>query len=843
MDIRKPLVLITGSEGRIGKAIEAALGDDYTVVGFERECDSGSHCITVDISSDEAVSKACEQLRQGYGQRIASVIHLAAFYDFSDQPNPLYEEVNVRGTRRLLEALRAFDVEQFIYASTMLVHAPTEPGLPITEEGPLEPKWPYPESKVAAENEVRAHHGNVPFVILRLAGVYTEWGEVPSLSTQIQRIYERQLQSHVFPGDPAHGQSFVHMDDVARAFRQTVERRLELPTETVLLIGEPATESYEGLQNLIGQLIHGQPWVTHQVPKPVAVAGAWLQDKMEDVVPDYIDRGIEPFVKTFMVALSDDHFELDISRAKKLLNWRPRNTLRETLPKIIGHLKRSPAAWYKRNKIALPLWLEEMEKEHLPSATLIAQSRQQERDGHRQTLWCHFANAGLGLWLISSPFIFGLAESWMVAEDLVSPSQRGLAMSATWMTASDVITGLLIVLFGLLSVSRDYGWARWITALLGIWLLFAPLFFWTSSAAAYANDTLVGGLVILFAVVVSPPPGIGAVARTSGPDTPPGWSYSPSGMTNRFPIVALAFIGLFLSRYMAAFQLGHTDNVWDPFFGDGTARVVTSDVSEAWPVADAGLGATVYVMEILTGVIGDKRRWRTMPWMVLFFGILIVPLGVVSIYFIIIQPIIIGTWCTLCLIAAVAMLLQIPYSFDEILATLQFLKDRRKNGKSLWHVLWHGDTMEGGSADYSSNFEGPPMAVLREIMGSGVRFTWNMLASVIIGIALMFSRILFDATGTAANGDHLIGALVVTFSIMALSEVGRPLRFANIMFGGWLIPAPLLLTGYSDLGAAASIGAGVLLILLALPVGPIKGRYGAWDRWNSIGLAKTPRSA
>lgn len=835
---KKPLVLITGSEGRIGRAIVAALGDDYRIVGFEQKCDSSSNCISVDISSEEAVAHACAELRQRHGQKIASVIHLAAFYDFSDEPHRLYEEVNVQGTRRLLQALQAFDVEQFIYASTMLVHASTEPGLPIDEEALLEPKWPYPKSKVAAENEVHRHRGHIPCAILRLAGVYTDWGEVPSLSTQIQRVYERQLQSHVFPGNPSHGQSFTHIEDVARAFRLTVERRTQLPETLSLLIGEPATESYEGLQNLMGQLIHDTPWVTHQVPKSVAVAGAWLQNKMEDVIPDSIDRGIEPFVKPFMVALSDDHFELDISRARKLLDWRPRHTLRETLPTIIDHLRQNPAAWYRRNKLALPLWLEDMEQDNLPSGRLIAQNREEERNEHRQTVWCHFANVALGLWLISSPFIFGLTESWMVAQEPVTPSGRGLALSATWMTVSDIVTGLLIVIFGLLSISRDYGWARWMTALWGTWLLFAPLVFWTPNAAVYANDTLIGALVILFAVVVSPPPGISAVARMDGPDTPPGWSYSPSGMTNRLMIVALAFIGLFASRYMAAFQLGHIDHVWDPFFDGGTARIITSEVSEAWPVADAGLGAMVYVLEILTGVIGDKRRWRTMPWMVLFFGILIVPLGVVSIYFIIIQPIIIGTWCTLCLIAAVAMLLQIPYSFDEILATLQFLKDRRKNDKLLWHVIWHGDTMKGGGPDHSSTFEGPPMAVLREIIGTGVRFTWNMTASIVIGATLMFSRILFDSTGAAANSDHLIGSLVVTFSIMALSEVGRPLRFVNMMFGVWLVLAPLPLTGYTSLGAAASIVGGIALILFALPLGPIQGRYGEWDRWCSMSLAK-----
>ena len=130
------------------------------------------------------------------------------------------------------------------------------------------------------------------------------------------------------------------------------------------------------------------------------------------------------------------------------------------------------------------------------------------------------------------------------------------------------------------------------------------------------------------------------------------------------------------------------------------------------------------------------------------------------------------------------------------------------------------------------------MAVLREIMETGVRFTWNMVASVVIGIALMCSRILFDSTGVAANSDHLIGSLVVTFSIMALSEVGRPLRFVNAIFGVWLILAPLPLTGYSYVGAATSVIAGILLILLALPVGPIRSHYGAWDKWISVGFSR-----
>lgn len=66
------------------------------------------------------------------------------------------------------------------------------------------------------------------------------------------------------------------------------------------------------------------------------------------------------------------------------------------------------------------------------------------------------------------------------------------------------------------------------------------------------------------------------------------------------------------------------------------------------------------MLEILTGIVGARRRWRTMPRLVLLFGLMIAPLGVVSITFIVIQPIVIGTWCSLCLIAAAAMLTKPP---------------------------------------------------------------------------------------------------------------------------------------------------------------------------------------
>jgi len=825
----QPLVLITGGCGRIGRAIAQRLAPRYRVVALERRCPAdGGACIEADIASEAALERALRRLREEYGARIACVVHLAAFYDFSGEDHPAYRDVNVEGTRRLLRALRGFEVEQFIHASTMLVHAPARPGLPIREEDALAPKWPYPRSKAQAEEVVRTERGAVPAVILRIAGVYTDAGEVPSLTMQIQRIHERQASSHLFPGDPAHGQSFVHIDDLAQAFLQTIDRRASLPPETVLLIGEPVTESYRALQNQIGLLLHGEPWATRRVPKSAAAAGAWMQGRVEDIVPDAIDGGIEPFVKPFMIGLADDHYEIDIGRARSLLGWAPQRRLRDALPGMVAALKRDPVAWYRHNRIPLPPWLDDVAAAGVAPAS-IARLEAQEREAHARTLWCHFTNAALGLWLVSSPFVFGMAQYWMQEVAPIAPNGRGLALSHTYMTASNIITGLLITVFALLSLSRFKGWARWAVALLGVWLLFAPLLFWTPSAAAYANDTIVGALVILLAVAVPDAPGESRVGRMSGPEIPPGWDYCPSSWNQRMPIVILAFVGLFVSRYLAAYQLGHIDAAWDPFFGDGTERIVTSWLSEAWPVPDAGLGAATYVLEIVTGVIGSRRRWRTMPWLVLLFGIMIVPLGVTSIFFIIVQPVWLGTWCTLCLVAALAMLVQVPYSFDEILATLQFLRAGRRTGKPVLRLLLFGGTCPGDALDRSDDFTLPARQVLREMIGGGVTFPWTLWASMAIGMLLMATPLLFGSSGAAADSDHVAGALVVTFSIMAWAEVARPLRYVNAILGAWLVFAPWHIAGYSAPAAAATVAAGIALVLLAIPKGAVQGHYAQWD--------------
>jgi len=342
-------VIVTGSSGLIGHALcETLARDGFSVLGFDRpgmpHPPASTENIPCDLTSDASVAEAVSRARRLSAGMIASVIHLAAYYDFSGEPSPLYEDVTVRGTDRLLRALRDLRVGQFAFSSTMLVHAPCEPGQRIDEDWPLEPKWDYPASKLRTEELIRRERAGIPAVLLRIAGVYTDRGESIPLAHQIQRIYERRLTASVFPGDTARGQSFVHLSDLIDAVRAVIANRRALPDEVPLLIGEEDPLSYDTLQRTLAGLIHGEPeWTTTQIPKAVAKAGAWVQDRIPGIE--------EPFIKPWMIDLADEHYALDTSRARDLLSWMPRRSLEDTLPEIVAALQADPERWYADNRL------------------------------------------------------------------------------------------------------------------------------------------------------------------------------------------------------------------------------------------------------------------------------------------------------------------------------------------------------------------------------------------------------------------------------------------------------------------------------------------------------------
>jgi nucleoside-diphosphate-sugar epimerase len=343
-----PVVLVTGSTGLIGSRLIQELSTNHEVVGLDvkppAKTPPSVDFIQCDLTDDADTGRALARLEERHGKKIGSVIHLAAYYDFSGEPSPLYRKLTVEGTRRLLTGLTRFEVEQFVFSSTILMMEPAEDDQTINETSPvLEPDetWDYPRSKMEAERLIRENRGAIPTVILRIAGVYDEYCHSIPLSQQISRIYEKKIEAYLFPGDAEHGQAFIHLNDLVSCFRRTVAVRRQLGPIEVFLIAEPEVMSYEELQDNIGLLIHGTEWPTIRIPKLVAKAGAWAQD--------VISSTGETFIKPWMVDLADAHYPVEIERARKRLGWEPTSRLRYTLGEMIAHLKRDPKRWYQIN--------------------------------------------------------------------------------------------------------------------------------------------------------------------------------------------------------------------------------------------------------------------------------------------------------------------------------------------------------------------------------------------------------------------------------------------------------------------------------------------------------------
>lgn len=378
------------------------------------------------------------------------------------------------------------------------------------------------------------------------------------------------------------------------------------------------------------------------------------------------------------------------------------------------------------------------------------------------------------------------------------------------MQMGDRVGGLLVIGLCVCWVATPQAWPRWLVALVGLWFLFAPLVFWEALAWSAIVDVVAGSLFITAAAILPT-----TRNQDHGDEVPPGWDYNPSAWSQRLPILGLACAGFLMSGHLAAFQLGWIDQPWDPLFGSGTQRVLTSDISHWFPVSDAGLGALAYLLEALTCLIGDRRRWRTMPWMVLLFGVMIIPTGAVSIVLVVLQPIGVGSWCLLCLATAVVMLLMVTPSLDEVIATWQALRRCRRQGGAWQRALWHGvDERDAG-------------AVSARVVPASGTLPWHLVACAVAATWLMAAPAVVGTAGTiAAANDHLSGAVAVSVAVIACGEIARPLRWLLLPVGCWLVIGSWWLPGANVLSVVNAMVIGLLLVAAGLRRGQVVHRFG-----------------
>jgi nucleoside-diphosphate-sugar epimerase len=167
-------VLLTGSSGRVGRAVRDALADrGHAVVGFDRVGAPGTDFVA-DLRDDAALRSAMKSAD--------AVVHTAGLHapHVGQVPDADFEAVNVDATRRLLLHCAEFGIGRLVYTSTTALYGqaatPAEAAGWVTEDTPPQPRTVYHRSKLAAEALLReaAAGGRLRVTVLRMSRCFPE---------------------------------------------------------------------------------------------------------------------------------------------------------------------------------------------------------------------------------------------------------------------------------------------------------------------------------------------------------------------------------------------------------------------------------------------------------------------------------------------------------------------------------------------------------------------------------------------------------------------------------------------------------------------------------------------
>ena len=253
--------------------------------------------------------------------------HLAAIFREAGKSDAEYQAVNVDGTRNAIEAAVRAHVPRFVHCSTVGVHGDTGP-TPANEDSPLvESDDSYNRTKLAAERLARE-----AFSRYSLAGtiVRPSAGYGPGELRYLKLFRGIARNRFVMIGSGETRQNFAFIDDLCEGMI-LAGTRPEAAGETFLLAGEENV-TLADLTTRIAHIVGGKPWRVRVPAWPVMLAAAACEVLCKPL-------GIEPPLHRRRVGFFTVHRAFDISKAKRVLGYRPRVPLDKGL--------RATADWYR----------------------------------------------------------------------------------------------------------------------------------------------------------------------------------------------------------------------------------------------------------------------------------------------------------------------------------------------------------------------------------------------------------------------------------------------------------------------------------------------------------------
>ena len=294
----KPKILIAGSSGLVGVALRAALeARGFDVAGLDVQAVGADAGDVRDIADVRRAMVGCD-----------GVVHLAAISRvvWGERDPDLCEATNVGGLRNLIEVLSTEDKSPWlIFASSREVYGQPQT-LPVTEDAPLRPMNVYGKSKATGEQMVEsAVSRGIRATTVRLSNVYGS--TVDHTDRVIPAFAKNAVLGEQLRVDGADSTfDFTHIDDTIRGLVLLVDHKMR---------------GGDGFLPI--HFVTGQSTTLQQ-----------LAEMAIDIADTDAEIRYAP-ARTFDVAT----FCGDPTRARELLGWSSRVSLREGLTRLIDDFR------------------------------------------------------------------------------------------------------------------------------------------------------------------------------------------------------------------------------------------------------------------------------------------------------------------------------------------------------------------------------------------------------------------------------------------------------------------------------------------------------------------------
>ncbi len=328
--------LVTGATGFLGKRLALRLAQEgHEVVGLGRNPEAGAwleargvRFVAADLGDRSAVAEACR------GQEV--VFHSGALSS-PWGPYPDFYRSNVEGTRHVVEGARQHGIRRFVHVSTPSLYFGTEERLNVSEEEPLaaRPVNAYAATKRMAETLVDAAHAEgLPVVTIRPRALFG-----PGDTTILPRLI-RANQRGALPLFGAEGPwvDVTYVDNVVDALLLCESAPDHVLGKKYNITNGDTVRMRALLEKLFAALDAPMRFRPMRYPIAYGLAGAL------EMAANAFMGGREPLLTRYSVNVLARSQTLDISAARRDLNYNPRISLDEGLAEFVAWWKEAHGA-------------------------------------------------------------------------------------------------------------------------------------------------------------------------------------------------------------------------------------------------------------------------------------------------------------------------------------------------------------------------------------------------------------------------------------------------------------------------------------------------------------------